>query len=210
MHSHLGDRLANSISHGIGIVLSIIGLVFMLIQSDTQIEMLSVTIYGGSLITLYLFSTIHHSVKMPTEKGFYRLQSLDQIAIYILIVGTYTPFILLRINTTLSSILLIALWVIALIGIVLKLFWPNRWLVVHIILYLVMGWSILILWFQIDTETLEQIIPYIVLGGILYSGGIPFYILSHVKPKIHYTHLIWHLFVLGGSITHFVGVWNIL
>lgn len=210
MHAHLGDRLANSISHGIGVLLSITGLVYLLIQSDTQLEFFAVTIYGISLITLYLFSTIHHSIKMSTEKGYYTLLSLDQIAIYILIVGTYTPFILLRINSTSSIILLITLWIIAGFGIVLKLFWPKKWKVVHILLYLIMGWSILILWFEIDADTLQHIIPYIVLGGFLYSGGIPFYILSHAKKNWHYMHLVWHLFVLGGSIFHFVAVWKIL
>jgi hemolysin III len=210
MHSHLGDRLANSISHGIGVLLSVAGLAYLLVQSDTELEFFAVTIYGISLIALYVFSTIHHAIKMPTEKGFYILQSLDQVAIYILIVGTYTPFILLRINSTLSVVLLITLWVIAGVGIVLKLFRPKKWIVIHVMLYLIMGWSILILWFEIDVDTLQQIIPYIVLGGALYSGGIPFYILSHAKKNWHYTHLVWHLFVLGGSIIHFVAVSKIL
>jgi hemolysin III len=210
MHSHLGDRLANSISHGIGVLLSVAGLAYLLVQSDTELEFFAVTIYGISLIALYVFSTIHHAIKMPTEKGFYILQSLDQVAIYILIVGTYTPFILLRINSTLSVVLLITLWVIAGVGIVLKLYRPKKWIVIHVILYLIMGWSILILWFEIDVDTLQQIIPYIVLGGALYSGGIPFYILSHAKKNWHYTHLVWHLFVLGGSIIHFVAVSKIL
>lgn len=210
MHSHLGDRLANSISHGIGVLLSVAGLAYLLVQSETELEFFAVTIYGISLIALYVFSTIHHAIKMPTEKGFYILQSLDQVAIYILIVGTYTPFILLRINSTLSVVLLITLWVIAGVGIVLKLFRPKKWIVIHVMLYLIMGWSILILWFEIDVDTLQQIIPYIVLGGALYSGGIPFYILSHAKKNWHYTHLVWHLFVLGGSIIHFVAVSKIL
>ncbi|MBI9009505.1 MAG: hemolysin III family protein [Tenericutes bacterium] len=210
MHTHLGDRLANTISHGIGVLLSITGLVYLLLRSDTSIEVTAITIYGASLIALYLFSTIHHAIKMPTVSGFYRLQSLDQIAIYLLIAGTYTPFILLSINSLSGITLLIVLWVIAGIGIGLKLFFPKKWIVIHIVLYLIMGWSILILWTDLESNTLSQIITYIILGGILYSGGIPFYILSHAKKNWHYTHLVWHLFVLGGSIVHFIAVSMIL
>lgn len=210
MHNHLGDRLANSISHGIGVILSITGLVYLLYQSNTNLEVTAITIYGASLIALYLFSTIHHAIKMPTERGFHRLQSLDQIAIYLLIVGTYTPFILLSINSTSSTILFIVLWILAFIGIIFKLLWPQKWKAIHIMLYLIMGWSILVLWSDISLNTVPQIITYIIIGGLMYSGGIPFFILSHAKKDWHYTHLIWHLFVLGGSIVHFVAVSMIL
>ncbi len=210
MHTHLGDRLANSISHGIGVLLSIYGLTYLLLNANTGREISAVTIYGVSLITLYLFSTIHHSIKMPTEKGYYILQSLDQIAIYLLIVGTYTPFLLVGINTRSSTILFVGLWVLAGIGIIFKLIWPKKWMFMHVILYLIMGWSVLILWSDLSSSNYRFIIPYIMIGGLLYSGGIPFYILSHAKKNWHYTHLVWHLFVLGGSIVHFVAVAKIL
>ena len=210
MHAHLGDRLANAISHGIGVLLSITGLIYLLLQATTRLETVAFLIYGTSLISLYLFSTIHHAIKMPTEKGYHRLQSLDQIAIYLLIVGTYTPFILLGIQSTSGTVLFVVLWALAVIGIVFKLFWPSRWKAIHIILFLIMGWSILILWSDLELSISNQIMTYIIIGGLLYSGGLPFFILSHAKQNWHYTHLVWHLCVLGGSMIHFIAVVHLL
>ncbi|MCF7925386.1 MAG: hemolysin III family protein [Candidatus Izimaplasma sp.] len=210
MHTHLGDRLANAISHGIGVLLSISGLIYLLFHAKTKIEIIAFIIYGSSLVFLYAASTIHHTIKMPTERGFYTLKSLDHIAIYVLIVGTFTPFVLLGTNYPSGKVLLIVLWIVAFIGITFKILWPRKWTVFHIILYLIMGWSIIILWSDLVTNTSGQITTYIVVGGILYTGGLPFFILSHVKEDWHYTHLLWHLCVLGGSIMHFLAVMNML
>ncbi len=210
MHNHLGDRLANAISHGIGVLLSITGLIYLLFRAKTRLETIAFIIYGTSLICLYLFSTIHHAIKMPTDKGFYTLKSLDQIAIYLLIVGTYTPFVLLGINDSSGTVFLIVLWAVAIIGMVFKILWPKKWNVLHIVLYLTMGWSVIIFWSDLGADNSRQIITYIIVGGILYSGGLPFFVLSHAKKDWHYTHLIWHLFVLGGSIMHFVAVVSML
>jgi hemolysin III len=210
MHAHLGDRLANAISHGIGVLLSISGVIYLLIRATTRIETIAFLIYGTSLICLYLFSTIHHAIKMPTKKGFYVLKSLDQIAIYLLIVGTYTPFVLLGINYPAGMTLFIVLWSIAVVGIVCKIVWPRKWNVVHIVLYLLMGWSMIFFWSELGANISSRIITYIIIGGILYSGGLPFFILSHAKQDWHYTHLFWHLFVLGGSVMHFIAVATML
>lgn len=206
MHDHLGDRLANSISHGIGVIISIIGSIFLLFQTSGVKDTFAVTLYGVSLICLYLFSTIHHSIKMPTKEGFYKLQSLDQIGIYFLIVGTYTPFIIIGIESSSAIVLFITLWIITIIGIIFKIIWPSKGMVFHVISYVVMGWSIVVLWSDLTSYVDLQVIRLIVIGGILYTGGIPFYIISQIKKNWHYTHLIWHLFVLSGSIVHFYGV----
>mgnify|MGYP000164292284 CR=1 FL=1 len=210
MHDHLGDRIANSVSHGIGILLSIIGLTLLMTRADAAIEYAAITIYGISLIVLYLFSTLHHSIKMPTEKGYNLLQSLDQFAIYLLIAGTYTPFVWLVIDTPLANGLLIGLWVIALIGGTLKVLFPTTYKPVHIILYVLMGWSILLIAPDLGVAVPRMALSLILYGGIAYTGGILFYIISHVKKTWHYTHLIWHLCVIAGSTLHFLAVYQIL
>lgn len=209
MHDHLGDRLANAISHGLGLLLSITALIYLLSNATTNTHYFALSIYGTSLILLYLFSTIHHAIKMPTENGFYMLKSLDQIAIYILIAGTYTPLVLLGITATSSIVLLYILWAIALIGSILKIRWPKKGKTLHIMLYVIMGWSVFALWPALTANLSTAIIWYIVMGGLLYTGGIPFYVLSQVKKDWHYTHLIWHLFVIGGSVMHFVAITQI-
>lgn len=210
MHDHLGDRIANAVSHGIGIILSIIGLTLLIVRADTAFETMVISVYGVSLILLYLFSTLHHGIKMRTERGFHVLKSLDQFAIYLLIAGTYTPFVLLVINTPMANALLIGLWTIAVIGGILKLIFPTTLKVLHIIMYVLMGWSIVLILPELTTGMLDGVMNLILYGGIAYTGGISFYIISHVKKHWHYTHLLWHLAVIAGSILHFIAVYQIL
>ncbi|MGM0435982.1 MAG: PAQR family membrane homeostasis protein TrhA [Bacillota bacterium] len=210
MHSHLGDRLANAISHGIGVLLSVAGLIYLLIRANTTLELVAFLIYGISLVSLYSFSTIHHAIKMPTDKGFYTLKGLDYIAIYLLIVGTYTPFVLLSDSYPDGITLLFILWSVAIIGILIKITWPRKWHGIHVVLYLLMGWSMLIFWSNIGLSDSQDILRYVLIGGIFYSGGIPFFVLSAVKKEWHFIHLLWHLCVLGGSVWHFIAVVNLL
>ncbi len=210
MHDHLGDRIANAVSHGIGIILGIIGLIALIVRADTAFETLAISIYGVSLILLYLFSTLHHGIKMPTERGFHVLKSLDQFAIYLLIAGTYTPFVLLVINTPMANALLIGLWVIAIVGGGLKLVFPTTLKVLHIVMYVLMGWSIVLVLPDLTPTIPDMIMMLILYGGIAYTGGIGFYILSYVKKNWHYTHLLWHLSVIAGSLLHFIAVYQIL
>ena len=209
MHNHLGDRLSNAISHGLGLILSIIGVIALLTQATTKSELIARSVYGISLISLYLFSTIHHAIKMKDKRGFYLLQSLDQIAIYLLIAGTYTPFILLGTQSSSSWFLLRALWSIAIFGSVLKIAWPRKAAFIHVVFYVLMGWSMLLLWPEFNATLSKTIIQLILLGGVFYTGGIPFYLLSHLKTEWHYTHLIWHLFVVAGSVVHFLAIYQL-
>ena len=210
MHDHLGDRIANAVSHGIGIILGIVGLTLLVIRADTVFETVVISIYGVSLIMLYLFSTLHHGIKMSTERGFNVLKSLDQFAIYLLIAGTYTPFVLLVINSPLANALLIGLWVIAITGGILKLLFPTTLKSLHIIMYVLMGWSIVLILPELTPNIPDMVMSLILYGGIAYTGGISFYILSHVKKDWHYTHLLWHLSVIAGSVLHFIAVYQIL
>lgn len=210
MHDHLGDRIANAVSHGVGIILGIIGLTLLIVRADTAAETLAISIYGVSLILLYLFSTLHHGIKMPTDRGFHVLKSLDQFAIYLLIAGTYTPFVLLMINTPLANTLLVGLWIIAVVGGVLKLIFPTSFRALHIIMYVLMGWSIVLILPELTPNIPDMVMMLILYGGIAYTGGISFFILSHVKKNWHYTHLLWHLSVIAGSVLHFIAVYQIL
>jgi hemolysin III len=209
MHDHLGDRLSNAISHGTGLILSIIGLVLLFSKAHTQIEWVALTVYGFSLIFLYGSSTFHHAVKMKDAKGFFLLQSFDQAAIYVLIAGTYTPFILLGLRSISGYGLFIGLWIIAVLGSVLKFLHPRRFIVIHVIAYILMGWSLALVWQGFKGTLSEDVIRLIIIGGAFYMGGIPFYILSQQKPNWHYVHLVWHVFVLLGSMMHFFAVYQL-
>ncbi|MCF7931714.1 MAG: hemolysin III family protein [Acholeplasmataceae bacterium] len=209
MHDHLGDRLSNAISHGTGLILSIIGLVLLFFKANTQTEWLALTVYGFSLLFLYGSSTLHHAVKMKDAKGFFLLQSFDQAAIYVLIAGSYTPFILLGLDRLSGYGLLIGLWIVAVLGTVLKFLHPRRYIVIHVIAYILMGWSLALVWQGFKETLSEDVIRLIIIGGAFYMGGIPFYILSQQKPNWHYVHLVWHVFVLLGSIMHFFAVYQL-
>lgn len=210
MHNHLGDRIANASSHGMGIVLGIVGFILLVSRADTPYETFVVSIYGISLILLYLFSTLHHGIKMQTERGFHVLKSLDQFAIYVLIAGTYTPFVLLLINTPIANRLLIGLWIVALTGGVLKLLYPKKFIALHVIIYVLMGWSIVLILPELTSNIPDRAMAFILYGGIAYTGGISFFVISHLKQNWHYTHLLWHLCVIAGSLFHFIAVYQIL
>lgn len=210
MKDHFGDILANSISHGIGFLLAIAGLVLLVLRASTGLELVAVIIYSLSLVLLYLFSTLHHSVPTKTDKGFEFFKSLDYIAIYFLIAGTYTPFVLINLSQSFGYILLIGLWVVALIGSFVKLLWPKKGKIFHVVMYVSMGWSIVLIWPSIGPNITNEVLQLIFLGGLAYTSGITFFAISHLKKNWHYTHLVWHLFVIMGSLFHFVAVYQIL
>lgn len=210
MKDHFGDILANSISHGVGFILAIIGLVLLIIRASTGIELAAVLIYSLSLVFLYFFSTLHHSVPTKTEKSYEFFKSLDQVAIYFLIAGTYTPFVLLNISESFGYGLLIGIWIVALVGSFVKLVWPLKGKIFHVVMYVVMGWSIVLIWPSIGPKITPEVLQLIFFGGLFYTTGITFYVISHLKKNWHYTHLVWHLFVIMGSLFHYFAVYQIL
>lgn len=198
----LGELIANAVSHGIGAMLAIAALVLLLVKSDTTVEVLSSLAYGISMVVLYFSSTLLHSFpdRMKTVKSIFR--RFDHSSIFILIAGTYTPFLVLLVGTTESYILLIGLWILTLIGIILKSIWVEKYVGVSLIIYLLMGWSFVILSGDI-LDGLGNQITLLAIGGILYTVGVAFYV-----SKFKYSHLVWHLFVLGGSVFHFICVYG--
>ncbi len=198
----LGELIANAVSHGIGFLLAIAGLVLLVVKADTLIEVLSSVAFGVSMIVLYLSSTLLHSFpdKMKTVKDIFR--RFDHSSIFILIAGTYTPFLVLLVGTTEAYILLIGLWVITLIGVIFKSIWAEKYMAVSVIIYLLMGWSFILVSNDVFTSLGNEII-FLIIGGLLYTVGVLFFI-----SKFKYSHFVWHLFVLGGTFFHFICVYG--
>ncbi|MGR3764740.1 PAQR family membrane homeostasis protein TrhA [Rossellomorea sp. NS-SX7] len=195
-YSNWKEEIANAITHGIGFILSIPALVMLIIFSvdkGSPWHIVSFSIFGASMILLYLFSTLLHSFKPSKAKNLFAI--LDHSAIYILIAGTYTPFMLVSVRGALGWTLFGIVWGLAVVGIVFKCYFVQRFQVVSTLFYLVMGWLVIIavkpLYFSLTGAGFSLLLA----GGIMYSIGAVFYVWN----KLPYNHAIWHLFVLAGS-----------
>lgn len=198
------EEFANSISHGIGVLASIIGLVYLLKatgqpwQSTLEAaKFSSFSIYGSSLILLFMASSLYHSVRSEKLKALFQL--LDHCAIYLLIAGSYTPLLLITIGGDLADIVLWLIWGIALGGILFKLKFRDRFDKLSLISYLGMGWCSLFVIVELWEKLPSGGFSLLLGGGLIYSLGTIFY----SNSKIPYNHAIWHLFVLGGAACHY-------
>jgi hemolysin III len=199
-HYTLAEDMANSISHGIGAALSIAGLsllvVFAAMKGDPW-RIVSFSVYGATLVTLYLASTLYHSIQSPRVRPIMR--RFDHIAIYLLIAGTYTPFTLVVLRGTMGWTLFGIVWGCAVAGIIMKLHSVERHEVISVILYIAMGWVGIIAFKPVlDSIPLAGVIG-MVAGGVFYTAGVAFYVWN----RLPYNHSIWHCFVLAGSACHF-------
>lgn len=197
------EEAANSLTHGFGLLLSIAGFAFLVILAAFKGDgwhIASSIVYGASLVILYAASTIYHSTTDPVRKK--RLQILDHCCIYLLIAGTYTPFVLLLLRNDLGAGILAIVWAAALFGIAMKLVFRLRFSGVGIALYLVMGWIGVIavqpLYIALGTIPLVLVVG----GGVSYTAGMVFF----GWHGLRHHHAIFHLFVLAGSILHFYAV----
>lgn len=201
----LAEEIANSISHGIGLVFGIVGLVLLLGQAvDTHANTLAITsyaLYSGSMILLFLASTLYHAIPHPRAKIW--LKKFDHCAIYLLIAGTYTPFLLVGLDSPLARGLMVVIWSLALLGILFKLTIAHRFKVLSLVTYLAMGWLSLVVIYQLATRLSPGGVTLLAVGGLIYSLGVIFY----VCKRIPYNHAIWHGFVLGGSVCHFLAIY---
>ncbi|MBN2540429.1 MAG: hemolysin III family protein [Bacilli bacterium] len=199
----LGELIANAVSHGVGFLLAITGLVLLLVKAEGTAEILASLVFGISMIILYISSTLFHSFPEKMKRVFTVFQRLDHSSIFLLIAGTYTPFLILVVHNTKGYILLACLWVITITGIVFKAIWIDRFKWIHLAIYLIMGWSVLFVY----DDFIQNIGNYwfVVLGGISYTAGVAFYV-----SRFKYSHFVWHLFVLAGTFFHFLAIWNIL
>jgi len=203
----VGEEIFNSISHGLGFIASIVGLVFLTIFAISYGDawhIVSFSIFGATMILLYLSSTLYHS--LTRTKAVRILQAIDHSAIFLLIAGTYTPFMLTVMRSALGWTILSIVWGIAIIGILLKVFHFEKSDKIGLVLYLVMGWIIVLVFFQVVKLLPLFSLIMLFVGGFFYTAGTVFY----RWDKLKYNHAIWHLFVLGGSICHYFSVISIV
>lgn len=197
----LGELIANAISHGVGVVLSVTALILMILKVTSTVELVAIMVFGLSLIILYSASTLFHSFPEKMKRVVAVFQRLDHTSIFVLISGTYTPFMLLVIQSTKGYILLGLLWVITIIAITIKAIWIHRYHGLFVALYVLMGWSVLFVIGDVITA-LENGVWLLFAGGLFYTIGVIFYV-----SRFKYHHFVWHLFVLAGSISHFLAVY---
>ncbi len=196
-------EIANSITHGIGIIFGIAALPVLsaiAAHKDHMIAVVGAAVYGFCFLLLFTFSTLYHAFQHPRVKKV--LNIFDHISIYFLIAGTYTPFLLNYMMNSTGITLLCVLWGLTLIGIVYKVFFTGRFDFVSTLVYLAMGWIMLAGGRQFFAAIPWPVLTMIMIGGGLYTIGTLFYLWE----KLYYHHLIWHLFVLTASICHYVAV----
>ncbi len=200
----LGEELANSLSHGLGLALAIAGLPVLITTSahtGNGAAVVGASVFGGTAILLYLISTLYHA--LPQRRLKEVLQVLDHVAIYLFIASTYTPFTLGVLHGGWGWTLLGLVWTLALAGVVFKILGGTRFPRASTLLYLAMGWVILVairpLWLHMPATGLALLIA----GGVAYTLGVVFFALD---DRVRYSHFIWHLFVLVGTVFHFFAV----
>lgn len=198
-----GDELAASIIHGLGIVLSIAGLATLVAFAALHGNALTVVacaVFGASLVLLYTASTLYHSIPVPAAKPV--LRALDHIAIYVLIAGTYTPFTLIALPGVWGWSLFTAVWVLALVGSAVELGLFRRYHKLAVLLYVGMGWIGMVAFKPLSDHLETGGTALLLAGGLAYTLGVPFYLWR----KLPYHHALWHVFVLAGSVLHFLAV----
>jgi hemolysin III len=197
------EEKLNYWSHGLGAILSVIGGILLIIKGahlDWN-QWLALWVYALSLIILFSASTLYHMSTSADKRHFYK--KLDHTAIYYLIAGTYTPFLAIALPTAKAHYLLIALWIIAIIGTLFKLVFINSFQKVSLIAYLVMGWFALFVIDDMQRFLSDQCLTLLIAGGLSYTVGALFYALKRVR----YTHAIWHIFVLLGAGLQFLSIY---
>jgi len=202
-HYSLGEEIANAITHGLGVGLSLAALVLLIYVAATRgngWHLASAIVYGITMFLLYLASTLYHSI--PGEKARHVFKIIDHSAIYLLIAGTYTPFTLVTLRDSGGWWLFGVVWSLAIAGIALEAFWVYRPKWVSAAVYLGMGWLVVVAMGPLIKNLAPTGVWLLAGGGLAYTLGTVFYVLK----RIPYMHAVWHLFVLAGSACHFLAV----
>ena len=197
------EEKLNAITHGVGASLALVGLIVLIISSCLYGDLwhiISFSIYGASLVILYLASTLYHS--FTDEKLKYIFKIIDHAAIYVLIAGTYTPFTMVLFHGFLGWTIFGVIWGIALIGIIFQILFVKRFKIFSTLCYIIMGWFIIFFLKPLVAALPLAGLYWLIAGGLAYTVGVVFYL----QPRIPYNHAIWHLFVLAGSVLHFITV----
>jgi hemolysin III len=203
-HESLLERVASAVTHGAGTGLSIAGLVMLIIAAawtGSAWAVLSVVVYGTSLIFLFLSSTLYHSLSHNRRVG-ELLEAFDHVGIFLLIAGTYTPFTLIALPGWQGWFLFGAIWALAIGGIVMRLVWVRYLHPVFIVIYVIMGWLGVMFGGPIGDRIGPQGINLLLIGGIFYTVGLIFF----VWRRLPFNHMVWHLFVLAGAVFHFFAI----
>lgn len=198
------NEVLNAVTHGVGVVLSIVGFVFLLRKAETGLDYVSFTIYGVSLLLLFLASTLYHSLIFTKAKKVF--QVFDHCSIYLLIAGTYTPYCLLYIKGTIGIVLLSIIWLAAIVGIVYKSLTLSQVKSVSklsTILYNIMGWAVVIALPSLYQNVGLKGLLLLVGGGVAYTVGSVFYSMKNKR----FMHVVWHLFVMLGALLMFFSIY---
>jgi hemolysin III len=195
------EEWLNTVSHALGCIASIVGLVFLLLRAEGTLAQSASIIYGLSMISMFLSSTLYHGFRNQKIKSI--LKTVDHSAIYLLIAGTYTPFMLIAVGGWIGLLGIMLIWSLAFVGIMFKCFAPGKYPRLSVITYLLMGWIALLFIYP-----LYQALPIgglwlLVCGGLCYTVGVIFYLAKNIR----YTHPVWHLFVTAGCICHYFAIY---
>ncbi len=202
-HHDLRLEIANSITHGIGIIFGIAALPVLsalAATKDNTIAVVGAAVYGFCFLLLFSMSTLYHAFQHPRAKKI--LHVFDHISIYFLIAGTYTPFLLNYMLNARGITMLCVLWGLTLLGIVFKVFFTGKFNFMSTLVYVGMGWILVFSGREFFNTIPASVLTMIVIGGVLYTTGVIFYLWE----KLYYHHVIWHLFVLSAAICHYVAV----
>lgn len=201
----LGEEIANSITHGIGVLLAIAGLVLLIVKAALDgaepTHLASAIVFGSTLILEYLASTLYHAIQVPSAKRVFR--TIDHSSIYLLIAGSYTPFCLITLIDAGGIVLFVIVWVLAFAGISFEIIGRQRqprW--VSLVIYLIMGWLVVFRLPQLVGALDPVALALLVVGGLSYTIGTAFYAMK----RIRYMHSVWHLWVLAGSVFQYLAV----
>ncbi len=200
----VGEEIFNAVTHGIGVIVAVVGLVVMILKAcryGEALHVVSVTIFGSSMVILYLASTLYHSI---TNKGIKAaLKVIDHSSIFLLIAGTYTPFTLITLRGPWGWSIFGAVWGFALLGIIVEVLRIKKGKVFSLVLYLLMGWIVVVAIVPLVKTLPGKGLFWLISGGLAYTLGVVFYVMKQHS----YTHGVWHLFVLMGTISHFVAIY---
>jgi hemolysin III len=198
-----GEELAHSVTHGVGLLASVAGLVVLVVPAagtGDPWRIVACSIYAATLVLLYATSTLYHALSATRARRV--LQVLDHSAIFLLIAGTYTPFALVNLRGPWGWTLFGIVWGLAVAGVTAKAVFGARWPIISTALYIAMGWTAVIAVKPMLAHVAPGGIAWLVAGGLAYTGGVVFY----GWQRLRYSHAVWHVFVLAGSVCHFIAV----
>ena len=194
------EEILNAVTHAIGIAFSVFAFVYLMINCGPDFKSrFSISVYASTLLVLYTISTLYHAAGVSKFK--LRLRKLDHCSIFLLIAGTYTPLCLIYLNTLVSNLVLVGVWIAAIVGVILNAIDVNRFSKISLTCYIAMGWSVLFMAKPVLNFFSYKQLLWLLIGGILYTVGAAIYVIG---KKIKYMHSVWHLFVLAGSVAHFM------